>query len=128
MSRRFLESEHLDEIFADAEVAAMALEMGLGEVVVEKRVVLQPGAVEFQRIEIEGALQNGEGFFFPENACSNKIAYVRAKAFDFLAKGRFGLRDFAFVQADGFGRRETRAEFRRRTLGIFRKSEDCTGE
>src|SRR5205814_9982035 len=46
MRRGFLEREHLDEIFADAEVAAMALEMGLGEAVVEKRVVLQPGMLE----------------------------------------------------------------------------------
>jgi len=48
MSGGLLEREHFDEVVVDAEVASVAFQMRLGEIVVEKRVVLSPGAVEFQ--------------------------------------------------------------------------------
>src|SRR5690349_2594558 len=76
VSGGFLEREHLDEVVADTEVPAVAFEMGLGQIVVEERVVLTCGEVEFQRIEVQSSLQNGESFVLPEDTCGNKIAHV----------------------------------------------------
>jgi len=44
---RFLERENFDEVVVEAQVTAMAFEVRLAQVVVEKGVVFQFGGVEF---------------------------------------------------------------------------------
>jgi len=59
---RFLERENFDEVVVEAQVTAMAFEVRLAQVVVEKGVVFQFGGVEFQRIEVERSFENDKGF------------------------------------------------------------------
>ena len=59
---RLLERQNLDVVVVHAQVAAMAFEVRFREVVIKKRVVLEPGRVELLRIEVERALQDRKGF------------------------------------------------------------------
>jgi hypothetical protein len=51
----------------------MTFQVGLAEVVIDKGIILQRGAVELKRSEIENSLQNTEAFMFWENFKGEKI-------------------------------------------------------
>ena len=57
---RLLERQNLDVVVVQAQIPAMAFEMRLAEVVVEKRVVFEFGVFEFVRREVEGLLEDAE--------------------------------------------------------------------
>src|SRR5579871_457360 len=56
LGRWLFEGENLDVVIVEAEMAAMAFEVRFAEVVVEKRIVLEPCKPEFQRREIQRSL------------------------------------------------------------------------
>ena len=61
--RRWLfERENLDVVIVKAKMPAMAFEVRFAEIVVEKRIVLEPGEFELQRREIKRSLQNPKCF------------------------------------------------------------------
>ncbi len=103
MGGRFFQGEHFDEVFVYAEIAAMALEMRFAEVVVEESVVLELRRREFDRIKIQGPLQNGKRFLFSEDSRAYKVADVRPERLDLLAKNGFRTFELALLEPHARG-------------------------
>ena len=60
LRRWLLERQHLNVVIVEAKMPAMAFEVRFAKVVVEKRIVFEPGEFELQWREIERPLQDSE--------------------------------------------------------------------
>src|SRR5580700_2188054 len=109
-------------------MAAMAFDMGLRKVIVEKRVVFSFCVVELQRVEVQGTFQDAERFVFRENSDRQEVTDVGPKTFDLLAQRRLSPGDLPAVEADGSRRRKARAQVGERGARIGRQFENRIAE
>src|SRR5580700_5162698 len=113
-----LEREDFDVEIVHAQMAAVAFDMRLREVVIEKRVVraLCPG--ELQRVEVQGTFEDAECFVLSKNSHRQEIVDLRLKTLEFLSQRRFGPRDLPAIESYGSGRRKARFELRERCARV----------
>src|SRR5215467_11705166 len=88
--RGFLEGKNLDVVIAYAEKVAVALEVRFREKVIEKGVAKEFRSIDLQGIEVQGSLEDDEGFFLCESANRHQVAHLGSEAFNLLLQ--YGLR------------------------------------
>src|SRR5882762_8666374 len=109
-------------------MAAMALEVGFREVIVEKSVALQPRGLQLHGVKVQGSFQGGEGFLLPEDSCGHEIADVREKVFGLLKKSGFRPCDLPLVEAHGGLGRKAGVKISKRFPRIFGEFKNRGGE
>src|SRR5262249_32189516 len=75
-------------VIVHAQVAAMTLEMGFRERVVEERVVFELRQLDLLRVEVDGLLEQPERFIFVEHANGYEVAHLQKETLDLLAETR----------------------------------------
>src|SRR5579875_738982 len=71
---RFFERKDFHEMIVEPQMPAMAFEVRLAQVPVEKRIVLEMSRFELAGIEVQDALEDSKGFLFPEDFDGAEIA------------------------------------------------------
>src|SRR5579875_416408 len=119
-----LEGENLHVVVVEAQMPPMTFEVGFAEVVVEKRIMLEPGELEFLRREIDCPLQDSECFLLGKQIDSNEVTNLQHEALHLLVERgeRFG--EFRIEQIDLFTRGQDGLEFCERFLRIRGKCSD----
>src|SRR5216683_397851 len=95
---RFFERQHPDVVVIDAKKSAMAFDVGLREVVVEKRVMLQPAGFDLERREVQELFQEPECLVLVEQLNGEEVIDLLGKARNLLGENRLRLLDFVCSQ------------------------------
>ena len=82
----------------------MALQVRFAKVVVEKRVVLEPGELELEGREIQRSLQNAESVLLAEEFDLNEVADLKDEALHLLMESCQCFRDLT-VEEDNLSSR-----------------------
>src|SRR5271157_183372 len=102
-------------------MSAVALNGGFGQVVIEEGVVLEFGEFELVGVEVEGFLENAEGFLFVEKPDSEEVADVKNEAARFLKQRCLCFTDMPAKNDGLFLDRKVGAQFGNSSFGIARQ-------
>src|SRR5260221_9352757 len=95
---RFFEGQHPDVVVIEAKKSAMAFDVGLRQVVVEKRVMLQSGRLDLDRREVQELFQEPECLVLVEQLDREEVIDLLGEARNFLGKNRLSPLDFGCAQ------------------------------
>ena len=104
----------------------MAFNLGLGEVVVQKRVVLEPRKFEFCGREVECLLEDAECFLLIEHADGQKVADLKNEALRLLPELCLGFVEFTAQNKDLLAGRELAPQLLDRLVrGVWETRREC---
>src|SRR5579883_1037014 len=95
---RFLEGQNLHEMIAQPQMPAMAFEVGLAQVPVKKRIVLEASGFELAGIEVQDALEDSKGLLLPEDFGRAEVANLEDEVAGLAEQGGAGALDLGINQ------------------------------
>src|SRR5271156_6956113 len=72
---------------------AMAFDRRFGKVVIEERIVLEVGGIDFIWLEVERSFENAKGFLFVQHPDGEKVTDLEDEATSLLKQRRVGSAD-----------------------------------
>ena len=111
------QGERLQVVIVQAKESPVALNGGFGEIEVEERVVLEAGALDLQRREVEEALQDAESAVLASDFDGHEVLDLENKTLGPLNEQPLGADDLFFHEHDLAARRNEGAELPPGTAG-----------
>src|SRR5713101_7700813 len=94
----FFERQHPDVVVIDAKKSAMAFEVGLREVVVKKRVMLQPSGFDLAWQEVQELFEEPECLVLVQQLNGEEVIDLLGETRNLLSEKRLRLLDFVCPQ------------------------------
>ena len=124
LARRLLRREHLDDAVADQQVVAVAVDGGVGDEVVQVRVVREPGGVDDGRFVVHELAEEPEGLALLK-ARRAKVADLHLETLSLVVQRPDGSIEFRINELQRSIGRQPGAESLARRLSTSREAECC---
>src|SRR5579862_1028069 len=109
-------------------MSPMAFDVGLRQIVIEERIVLELGELELVRVKVECFLENAEGFLFVENPNSDEIADLQYETLSFLYKDGLSFVDLLPEGENLSLGGELLGQFAEGLFWVFAQHRECLGD